>query len=289
MKTRRIIGLLLAVIMLVAVAVPVSANYDPSIVSPADIPANTWTLVELNHWVTRGETLEDIAARYGTRVSEIKLHNQNYFSDLANRNKTTGLDIQIEHGVKLLIYNMVRVVRYVQRGDTLESLAGGSLRRGDFRLLTTPAAIIRENQAWFDDLQRLNATRSTDHPLEESYAIFDITHAGFENGFHGQFAVPPTLAGSPLVITVPVQLSSSGTKMQYIRESFHYMANDGEIVGNPALLPGNQSQITFPNTMPTNNFPTFTATSRWFRAILGDRNASPINYKIPGLYGSTWW
>jgi len=174
MKKTKLISLLLAVTMMILFSVPVvTANYDPT--QPIDPPADVWTISGVYHWVVRGESLDDIAEFYGTYPEEIILKNPEYFADLARRNRTTGLNVRLEHGVRLFIYHMATVVHYVQRGDTLEDFAlNGYFTRGLFVLRTTTADIIRQNQNWFNNLAALNATRGTNHTLEESYAMWSV-------------------------------------------------------------------------------------------------------------------
>ena len=288
MRKTKLIALLLVVSMMILSGMSVSANYDPTIKNDGGIPLNEWTVEAVYHWVVRGETLQGIADFYGTNIDEIKFYNSAYFDDLANRNKTTGLNIQLEHGVRLFIYHMVTVCHYVQRGDTLNGLANGDLKYGSFTLRTTKEAIIRENQTWFNDLADLNKTRGTEHELEESYAIWNIDPP---NNFAGIMFDANGPAGNPLYISVPVQIRVDLLEPLYRRETYTFMANNGEKVGNPALTQA--QQIPFPNTFFTNDL--LPDNTGWTRTIGMPQNLRLGNYKISGIYGiqcndkGVWW
>ena len=281
MKKTKLIALLLVVSMMVLAIIPVSATYDPTIRPAGGIPKDEWTVSAVYHWVVRGETLQGIADRYGTNIDELHFNNYEYFTDLANRNKTTGVDVQLEHGVRLFIYHLVTVKHYVQRSDTLWELANGRLQWGSFTLRTTMAAIKTQNANWFASLDRLNQTRNSGaaHELEESYDMWNVWYEWFdEEGAITQqdldsFRIEgPTMAGAPLYISVPVQIKHDETEEEYLRETWTYIANLGESQGNPELkreFPNSFSayiawnendlsyydgfQIPFQNTLPTND------------------------------------
>jgi hypothetical protein len=305
MKTRKLTALLLAVLMLTSVVMPVYAANDPT--TPGPIPATDWTLVEVNHWVVRGETLQGIADRYGTRISELRLNNRDYFEDLRRRNKTNGVDIELEHGVKLFIYHMVRATHYVRRGDTLWGLANGDLkliadngRDVAFTIMTTQNAIRNENRAWFASLAALNATRGSDHDLNESYDFWNVSHNYL--GTNDNVLLPGPY-GAPLVISVPVQLhrrrlTDNNPETNYMRfnvtmkrEKFTFMRNYSERTGNPELIgvdadnPGlTGAQIPFENTMPTNSL--MPRNNGWTRAIgyaPREVNITPLA-NVPGYF-----
>ena len=230
MRKTKLIALLL-VITMILLSVPVSATYNPTTgnLLPDVIPADVWTLSTVFHWVVRGETLKDIAIRYGTNIEEIKFYNSEYFADLANRNTTKQINIELEHGVRLKIYDQVTVKHYVRRGETLFDFTNGYFVNGSFELFTTKESIINQNKSWFDSLAKLNVTRNNPgHELEESYDFWDIFHnpyyaddGGIEGiTVYGYVNLTDSEAwnwgwsdnyGTPLYITVPVQLAQSGT------------------------------------------------------------------------------
>lgn len=289
MKKTKFIALVLVIFILTLSIIPVSANYDPTIRTTAGIPGDTWTVAGVYHWVVRGETLDSIAAQYGTNVDEIRFYNSEYFNDLANRNTTTGLNIQLEHGVRLFIYHMVTVCHYVQRGDTLSDFANGYFVRGTFTLMTTTDAIVRQNQAWFNDVASLNATRGTNHELEESYTIWNVRYGHLTDGDgRSAFVNDPTVeyAGIPLYISVPVQIRQDVLAPSYLRETYTYQRNNNEKVGSAGI--SQQEQIPFPNTLFTNNL--LPAATGWTRAIgFPSQNLRLGNYRIPGFYGGVWY
>lgn len=306
MKKTKLIALILVLVMTLG-SMSVFAQYDPvTIRAHGGPPEDQWTVVALYHWVVRGETLRSIAIQYGTSPAEIRVKNPEYFADLANRNTTTGLDIKLEHGVRLFIYHLVRVRHYVQRPETLDVLANGYLTRGSFALITTPALIRNENPRWFANLNALNTTRSSDNPLEESHDIF-ADYSDFA-GVELWWSEPTKVinvdgndtiyryAGSPLYISVPVNAVSDPTEPAYIRERYSYIANLGEWQGNPDMLYTNPAktnpwQIPFANTLPTNNaLPTDNNGNPMTgleRAIYGYlQNMRLTRYQIPGVYAS---
>jgi len=323
-------SLLLAVTMLILTSIiTVSAEYDPTI-RPEGIPNDSWTFQTVYHWVVRGEDLAGIASRYGTTVDELKFYNKAYFDDLANRNKTTGLNIQLENGVRLFIYHMVTVKHYVRRGETLNMLANGLLTYGvkkdpvydgyfakgydpvdcGFTIITTAQAIKNENQRWFDSLARLNTTRGTTHELEESYDMWNIWRGTDDLGRPAGPVFDSPDAGAPLFISVPVQYkrkddndreldfttargSDGKTAPWYNREVLTYMANKGEIEGNPSLK-DYPSQITpylvdSSNTLPNdakfgynNQLPSVTGWTSHVNTPDPTLYYRLVDYKIPG-------
>ena len=338
MKKTKLIALLLVVSMMALAIIPVSATYDPTIRAVGNIPDDVWYIAPIYHWVVRGETLQGIADRYGTNTDELRFYNYEYFTDLANRNKTTGVDVQLEHGVRLFIYHMVTVKHYVRRDDTLWNLANGRLQNGSFTLKTTIPAIKAQNANWFASLDRLNDTRNSGapHELEESYDMWNVWYEYFDEDryptteYEALKAIDekrlesPTMAGAPLYISVPVQISPG--EDEYVREVWTYIANKGESEGNPALAlePSytaskwsdfsyyNGFQVPFPNTFPTNQLlPRYGYepgledkldlegeyyAGGWIRAIMGYKQSlSLANYQIPGWYGiratdyGVWW
>jgi hypothetical protein len=290
MRKSKFIALLLAVTMLVLSlggASVAAAPYDAT--QPGIIPANEWTIISVHHWVVRGETLDSIAAFYGTTPEEIIFKNSEYFRDLAMRNRTTGVNVQLEHGVRLFIYHMARVVRYVQRGDTLAGLAGGDLQFGSFTLRTTQEDIINQNPEWFRNLAALNATRNTAHTLEESYGIWNVAaNTPVANSVHGMNFSANRIFGTPLVISVPVHVVPCLLLIEpfYYRERHSYMENLGEWQGNPDMTNFNPWQVSRPNTMPTNF--ALQVTTGWLRLIgFPSERLIVSNYAIPGLYHRT--
>jgi hypothetical protein len=295
MRKSKFIALLLAVTMLVlslggasvaAAAAPFNAT------QPGLIPDDEWALISVYHWVVRGETLAGIANRYGTTVEEIIFKNQEYFTDLTMRNITTGVNVQLEHGVRLFIYHMARVVHYVQRGDTLAGLANGDLRWGLFTLRTTEQDIINQNPQWFRNLADLNKTRDTAHTLEESYGIWDtVNNTPVYNGEHRMNFLNNQRFGTPLVIAVPVHaVPDPILGSEYLRERWTYMANQGEREGNPNLTNFTPWQVPFRNAMPTNEY--LQVSSGWLY-LIGFRPEimRVTNYAIPGWWQRTvtWW
>jgi len=316
MRKTKLITLLLAITMLL-MCIPVSAAYDPTTGGTAPvvsgIPADEWILSTVYHWVVRGETLGGIAARYGTNIDEIKFYNSEYFEDLDKRNTTLGIDRELEHGVRLKMYDQVTVIHYVQRGETLGEFANGYFVNGSFTIYTTKDAIRAENYNWFNSLAKLNETRNNPgHELEESYDFWNIWHVPYygEDTLAASFS---TQWGTPLWITVPVQLKNSGRDADpllpilpvwgtsvngkatdwYDRERHYYMANNGEKFGNPGIIEPTISsigyvtgpQVPFPNYLPTNEL--LPANTGWTRAIYGIvTNPWAMNYKILGFYGA---
>jgi hypothetical protein len=288
MRKSKFIALLLAVTMLVLSlggASVAAAPYDAT--QPGQIPADDWTIISVHHWVVRGETLQGIANFYGTTTDEIIFKNQEYFRDLDMRNRTTGVNVQLEHGVRLFIYHMARVVRYVQRGDTLAGLAGGDLQYGSFTLRTTQEDIINQNPEWFRNLAALNTTRNTAHTLEESYGIWNVgANTPVANGVHGMNFLANRQFGTPLVISVPVHAIGSITEPFYNRERWSYMENLGEWQGNPDLTNFNPWQVPIRNTMPTNFV--LQVQVGWLRLVGYPAERMLVsNYGIPGLYQRT--
>ncbi|MCL1792459.1 MAG: LysM peptidoglycan-binding domain-containing protein [Oscillospiraceae bacterium] len=136
-KNAKILSLFIALFMILALSLPTLAYetdglFDtwPTLYYGAawNIPPDQWTVYTIYHWVVRGDTLPDIAKQYGTTVDLIVENNWDYFKDLELRNKTTTLNIQLENGVRLKIYDVITVTHYVRRGDTLNDLAYGGLK-----------------------------------------------------------------------------------------------------------------------------------------------------------------
>ena len=319
-KQAKLLSLFIALIMVFAIALPVMAGYETSSpefnsvanggtwLSPGaywDIPDDYWYLSTVYHWVVRGDTLAGIAANYGVAVDYIIRRNWNYFVDLFYRNNTnTGMSAddllngipfdtiwggtQLDHGVRLCIYDTVTAKHYVRRGDTLDGFANGELQYPPnwwltmpaplFVLTTTTTAIQNENAEWFWNLDLLNITRkrdwTQDHVLEESALIFarywgfvgstlPYDHRFGEWGFEWELDDPFALAsnwiwgrwdvaGSPLYITVPVDVSYNPNwpliewgDWSLLRE--YWETNPG------VLFPLDPTQIVYNNSVPAIN------------------------------------
>jgi len=221
-RAKKISSLLIALILILAFAVPTALAYDSQdhIDYIRAATADTWFVESIFHWVIRGDTLESIAYRYGTTVDYIKAYNEAYFRDLAYRNRTTGLNVQLEHGIRLYIYDMVTVRHYVVRGDTLEILAGGALQWGGYKdatgrwvdrfvLKTTVAAIKEQNANFFNNLALLNKTEAAAKPLMESDNILTY-YADWIDPYYnddGKATYNGLGLGLPLFISVPVKVT----------------------------------------------------------------------------------
>ena len=227
-KHAKILSLFIALFMLFALALPtlayetdgnfsnVTPDYNPG------PPQDVWSITRVFHWVVRGENLDAIAAAYGTTPEAIRDNNKCYFDDLALRNWTRYTDkvdanMELENGVRLLIYDLLTVRHYVVRGDTLMDLAGENVAAGGtlalyddfgveiFRMKTTVKAVRNENADWFRNLDLLNITQDEYIPLMESNNIF---------AYYSGLVINKTpsnwdswdINGSPLYITVPVQI-----------------------------------------------------------------------------------
>lgn len=231
-RLRRVFAVLLAVALMGALGASAFA-YDS--VTGSDLPNGTptstdnvmygdgsdlersdkWWVFRVWHWVTRGDDLNGIAAKYDTTVGYILSDplNANYFADLTLRNATTGLNTKLEPGVRLHIYDVVRVRHFVRRGDDWARLTSG-LKNGNFTLLTDEQAIKNENPEYFANLALLNKTQGTSWTLIESDQVFgdqsDFSGTLVDNGttiLMGSATpglVGPAAAGLPLYITVPV-------------------------------------------------------------------------------------
>ncbi|MCL2003714.1 MAG: LysM peptidoglycan-binding domain-containing protein [Oscillospiraceae bacterium] len=224
--------------MAFALAVPAMA-YDW--IDPYDSwQADQWTVSSVYHWVVRGETLQTIADLHGTTVDNIKSQPNNvaYFADLALRNTTTGLNIQVEHGVRLKIYDQVTLRRYVRRDDTFAKLTNYS-GPGGFTLVTTEAAIRAQNPTWFADLAKLNNTQGTSYVLMESNNIF----ANYAD-FWTRRADTSSTAASPLYITVPITVTSWVLGPYNRRDELQYAGEDFERTTN---LDVRQIPFAFPH------------------------------------------
>jgi len=201
------LSLLLAVIMTFAAGTSVFATYDQD----RGLPPNDiiWDVFEVYHWVVRGDTLQSIANHWGTTVEWIKFWNSDYFRDLELRNKTYGINIQLEPGVRLFIYHMARAQVHVVRGDTLNSIASGKLVTADgYVMRTTPRMLRAQNPVWFNHLDRINTTQNTDFDLIESFAVPDVAEW---RPYYTSFLNTYDDFGSRLVITLPVIVDWSGT------------------------------------------------------------------------------
>jgi LysM repeat protein len=151
-------------------------------------PADTYGITHFTHNVVRGETLQGIAAQYGTTVDVLHAENAAYFNDLGKKNATWGLNVTLEPGKTLYIYTTKWVKHYVVKGDTLDSLAS--------TYGTNVAAIKAENAAWFGRLSELNKTQGTAFSLVESDQIDGL--------------VASSSIGTPLKISVLVDIVSRG-------------------------------------------------------------------------------
>jgi len=201
---RRALKLVVSLMLILAVSFSVLAYDTQSSDHDHPIPSDVWSLRTVYHWVSRGDTLQSIATAYGTTTARIRANNAEYFADLDARNKTWGVDFTLDLGVRLAIYDVVNVVHYVRRGDTLAGLANGALVYGTgvnrFQLITTTAAIKAENWKYFDSLAKLNSTQKTNFELVESDVIYD----GWYTDPYSGWVYQHTTSGTPLSITVPV-------------------------------------------------------------------------------------
>jgi len=196
---KKFVSLLIAFIMTFAISIPVMA-FDAE---QPSVDPTTWEIIEAYHWVVRGDTLESIAAQWGTDVWRIVDNNFTYFHDLLLRNETyggvnlqwtwvqgagrylpiprscTGCDawtITLEPGVRLHIMDLLRATHFVNRflplpATDLYELANGALvSPSGMPLITTVNNIINENFEWFNQLFDLNMMRGLSlYSLEESF------------------------------------------------------------------------------------------------------------------------
>lgn len=189
---RVVIAMVIAAVMLTthvfagAYSVAGPTAFVPPINTPGN-PAgqNEFELFRIFHYVVRGDTLQSIANKWGTTPQTIIDFNQEYFNDLALRNITYNSSvtaepvIRLEPGVRLHIYDVLRVRHYVRRGDTLAGLAAGNPNMlnatpSGMIIQTTVNAIQAENSEWFRDLARLNVTWGSNLSLTESGAIGSV-------------------------------------------------------------------------------------------------------------------
>ncbi|MDR0937061.1 MAG: LysM peptidoglycan-binding domain-containing protein [Oscillospiraceae bacterium] len=157
---KKILSLALVFVMIATLGVSALAYNASDLTLP---PADTYGITHYTHNVVRGETLQGIAAKYGSSIEALYYENAGYFGDLAKKNATWGLNVTLEPGKVLNIYTTKWVKHYVVNGDTLAALAA--------TYGTNEAAIKAENAAWFGRLAELNKTQGTAFTLVESDEI----------------------------------------------------------------------------------------------------------------------
>jgi len=281
-KHAKILSLFIALFMLLALALPTLAYETDGLFNTPlagglrNVPADEWVVSTVYHWVVRGDTLAGIAAAYGTYVDLIIENNWDYFGDLGLRNQTyygnraAAAGIELEHGVRLKIYDVITVRHYVVRGDTLNDLANGKLWWFNFQLFTTVDAIRNENAGWFRNLDLLNITQDEYVPLVESNNIFAHYFGFVINGFPSRYD-GWTVYGSPLYITVPINYYYDNNWPWIGYDTWTHLRDYSETIpggfadnrdwenrtypgGNaPPLNPLMNAQIVFGNVVPLRN------------------------------------
>ncbi|MCL2815278.1 MAG: hypothetical protein FWD23_11820, partial [Oscillospiraceae bacterium] len=306
-KHAKILSLFIALFMLFALALPASAYITSQPVGggacstpgvPWDPCPDEWQISRIYHWVVRGETLGEIADAYGTVPYMIIENNWNYFNDLWLRDITRWTDrekpydwdfyaMHLENGVRLFIYDLLTVKHYVVRGDTLNDLAGefslwgGTLALYDdagleiFRMKTTVDSVKNENADWFRNLDLLNTTHAANVPLMESNNIFAYYRGLVIDGYSSRWD-GWTLSGSPLYISVPVQvgycvyntvppgayphprirMGLSANTLYNRTDTFKVNASEDRITattGEGAFVPLIPAQRIYANTTPVEN------------------------------------
>jgi hypothetical protein len=121
-----------------------------------------------------------------------------------------GLNIRLEPGVRLHIYDVLTSRYYVQRGDTRSVIAsGGGLRETlPPGITTTVARIQQENPHWFHQLGLINQTLVSSYALVESFSMLGVEYYDFlDAGNIWQIAtglVNPANIGGQFVVPLPL-------------------------------------------------------------------------------------
>lgn len=222
---KRIASMFVAVVMLFAVTIPVMGTYD---VQYTGIPDTSWRVVEIWHWVVRGDSIlqgvpnsipDFWSGRLGMQVTtdDIIANNQAYFNDLALRSTTMFSDptqLKLEPGVRLLIGYATTARHYVWRGDTIPGLINTTA----FRCVPIPSQpavaalfagytqplLVAQNGPWFFQLMEINMTTAWNAPLVESFAMIYVPSIDAVSGESFPLGnVPVTPCGMPPNLTTP--------------------------------------------------------------------------------------